>query len=65
MLTPPNTPLSKLFGNTYQFKQKSEKNNETATTLPHFAVVTTTADSSQVKTFVPKAKSVMDAKVAK
>ena len=65
MLTPPTTPSPKLFGNTYPSEQKSEKNNEITTTLPPSAVVTTTADTSQVKPFVSKAKSVMDAKVAK
>ena len=64
MLTLPTTPLPKLFANTYLFEQKSEKNNE-ITTLPPSAVVTTTTDSSQVKPFVLKAKSVMDARVAK
>ena len=63
-LTLPTTPSPKLFGNTYLFEQKSEKNNET-TTLPPSAVVTTTADSSRVKPFVPKAKSVMNARAAK
>ena len=65
VLTLPTTPLPKLFGNTYPFEQKSEKNNEITTTLPPSAVVTTTADSSRVKPFVPKAKSVMDARVSK
>ena len=64
VLTLPTTPLPKLFANTYLFEQKSEKNNE-ITTLPPSAVVTTTTDSSQVKPFVLKAKSVMDARVAK
>ena len=64
VLTPPITPSPKLFGNTYLFQQKSEKNSEITTTLPPSAVVTTTADSSRVKTFVPKAKSMMDARVA-
>ena len=64
VLTLPTTPLPKRFGNTYPFEQKSEKNNE-ITTLPPSAVVTTTADSSWVKAFVPKAKSVMDARVTK
>ena len=65
VLTPPITPSPKLFGNTYLFQQKSEKNSEITTTLPPSAVVTTTADSSRVKPFVPKAKSVMDARVSK
>ena len=65
VLTPPATPSSKLFGNTYPFEQKSEKNDERAITLPPSAVFTATADSSRVKPFVPKAKSVMDARVAK
>ena len=65
MLTLPAAPLSKLFGNTYPFEQKSEKNDERTTTLPPSAVFTTTADSSRVKPFVLKAKSVMDARVAK
>ena len=65
VLTPPTTPLPKLFGNTYLFEQKSEKNNEITTILPPSAVVTTTADSSRVKPFVPIAKSVMDARVSK
>ena len=65
VLTPATTPLPKFFGNTYPFEQKSEKNNETTTTLPPSAVVTATADSSRVKPFVPKAKSVMDARVAR
>ena len=61
VVTLPTTPSPKLFGNTYTFEQKSEKNNEAATTLPPSDVVTTTADSSRVKPFVPKAKSVMNA----
>ena len=61
VVTLPTTPSPKRFGNIYPFEQKSEKNNEAATTLPPSDVVTTTADSSQVKPFVPKAKSVMDA----
>ena len=65
VLTTPTTPSPKLFGNTYPFEQKSEKNNETATTLQLSTVPTTTAYSSRVKPFVPKAKSVMDAKKAK
>ena len=46
-------------------EQKSEKNNETTTTLSTSAVVATSADSSRVKPFVPNAKSVMDARVVK
>ena len=65
VLTLPTTPSPKLFGNTYPFEQKPERNSETTTTLPLSAVVTTTADSSRVKPFVPKAESVMDARVAK
>ena len=65
MLTLPATPSSNLFGNTYPFEEKSEKNDERTTTLPPYAVVTTTADSSRVKPFVPKAKLVMDARAAK
>ena len=61
MVTPPTTPSPKLFGKTYPFQQKSEKNDEEATTLPPSDVVITTADSSRVKPFVPKAKLVMDA----
>ena len=57
--------MRKLFGNTYPFEQKPEKNNGATTTLPPSAVVTTTADSSLVKSFVPKGKSIMDARVAK
>ena len=49
VLTPPTTPLSKRFGNTYPFEQKSEKNNEITTTLPPSTVVATTADSSWVQ----------------
>ena len=65
MLTTSTTPSPKHFGNTYPFEQKSEKNNETTTTLQLSAVATTTAYSSRVKPFVPKAKSVIDAKKAK
>ena len=65
MLTLSTTPSPKHFGNTYPFEQKSDKNNETATTLLPSAVVTTTAGSSRVQPFVPKSKSVMDARVAK
>ena len=61
MVTLRTTPSPKLFGNTYTFEQKREKNNEAATTLPLSDVVTTTADSSRVKPLVPKAKSVMNA----
>ena len=64
MLTLPITPSPKPFGNTYSFEQKSEKNNETKTLSP-YAFVTTTADSSRVKPFEPKAKSVMDAWVVR
>ena len=64
MLTLPTTPSPKFFGNT-GLNKNQQKNNETTTTLPLSAVVTTTADSSQVKLFVPKAKSMMDARVAK
>ena len=65
VLTLPATPSSNLFGNTYPFEQKSEKNDERTTTLPPYAVVTTIADSWRVEPFVPKAKSVMHASVAK
>ena len=65
VLTLPTTPLPKRFGNTYPFEQNSGKDNETTKTLPPSAVVTTTADSSQGKPFVPKAKSKMDARVQK
>ena len=65
MLTPPTTASPKLFGNTYPFEQKSEKNNEATTSLPPSAVVTTTAYSSCIKPFAPKSKSVMDERFAK
>ena len=42
VLTLPATPSSNLFGNSYPFEQKSEKNYERTTTLPPYAVVTTT-----------------------
>ena len=49
----------------YPFEQKSGENNDTKPILLSSAVVTATADSSRVKLFVHKARSVMDAGVAK
>ena len=48
-----------------RLNKNHKKNNEITTALPPSAVVTTTADSWRVKPSVPKAKSVMDARVAK